>query len=122
MDNHWSPLLPAIAVPSMPKITFPAEETFSILKERIAERESDLDSDHEMAIICLGAPALHLERFGWDGRYLLWFKGVTAEGAKAEIFQNVAQANVMVIVAKKAGETARRVGFEVPSPPEAPQP
>ena len=62
--------LPKFEMPEL-KITFAAEEVFRILRDRIEALERELDAEHELAVECLGAPTMYLERFGWDGRYLL---------------------------------------------------
>jgi DNA repair exonuclease SbcCD nuclease subunit len=66
---------------------------------------------------CLGASTRYLERFGWDGRYLLWFKGATATSARAEFYQHVSFVDWLLDTLERDAVLVSGDVFDAANPP-----
>jgi hypothetical protein len=89
------------------------------LVEWIAEFESSLDADHEVALrlVSFGQTMqFHLTDLSWWNPSLIRFDGVTERGDPVQLIQHVSQISVLLMKRPKLGATPRRIGFHAEDP------
>jgi hypothetical protein len=99
-----------------PEMRGPAASAYARLVAYIQNFESQLDSDHEIAMGFAGSDAgvLKIEGLGYYDPDLITFYGVDDSGAKTQLVQHISQLSVMLRAVPKAAEKpANRIGFRL---------
>lgn len=100
----------------LPKSENPAKWTYDRLVEYIKDFESSLDSDKEIGaqLVSFGREfSFNIQDIGYYGPDIITFFGITQNGDKVQLVQNIAQLNVLFISAPKIHEKPRRIGFDL---------
>ncbi|MCB2116314.1 MAG: hypothetical protein KDE00_08435 [Rhodobacteraceae bacterium] len=102
----------------------PAQWAYERLILYIKNFESQLDSEHEVAMGFTGGDArvLRIEGIGYFDPDIVTFYGRDDEGTRTQLIQHVTQLNVMLCALAKAPEeeAPRRIGFRLAADLEKP--
>ncbi len=104
------------ALPDPPQQKGPAASAYERLVAYIRSFESELDSDHEIAMGFAGSDAgvLKIEGLGFYDPDLITFYGRDDEGNKTQLVQHIAQLSVLLRAVPKTPERpATRIGFRL---------
>lgn len=100
----------------LPKSENPAKWMYDRLVEYIKDFESSLDSDKEIGaqLVSFGREfSFNIQDIGYYGPDIITFLGITQNGEKVQLVQNIAQLNVLFISVPKIHEEPRRIGFDL---------
>jgi uncharacterized protein DUF6173 len=92
----------------------PAQWPYERLGNYVKGFESRLDNDHEIGarLVNFGqSVTFHIEDIGYHGPDIISFAGTNEKGERVQLIQNIAQLSVLLVAMKKAGASARRIGF-----------
>jgi hypothetical protein len=92
----------------------PVLDVCEALKSYIEAFEASLAEDEEVAVRLVtfgGALTFHAEQIGFSKPNVITFYGVTPDGERVQLIQHVSQLSFLLQVAKKLGESPRRIGF-----------
>jgi hypothetical protein len=93
-----------------------AEWTYERIVTYLERFQKELDEEHEIAGYLANFPngIVHFTDIGFWGPDIITFDGLTSDGSKIKLIQNIAQLNVTLIAAKKLSEKPIRIGFDLP--------
>jgi hypothetical protein len=97
----------------------PAKSTYEHLAIQIQLFESELDEDHEIGARLVSfdpSVVLHIDGLGYHGPDIICFYGVTDNGERVQLIQNIAQLSVLLIALPKRSEEPKRIGFKLDPP------
>jgi len=106
--------IPRVTLPT--SVTNPAQWAHERIVRSIIKFEANLDADHEIGarlVSFTDKEIIHIEDVGYWGPDFVIFYGRNVDGQPVELIQHVSQTNVLLVAAKKEGEKARRIGFDL---------
>lgn len=124
MDFNFKPAISQIRMPEIPKIDYQsliprnyqlADYQYEVLGETIADFESNLDDNTEVALQLAAfgqSIVMQVTRIGYSNPSLIHFYGYV-NGMKSELVQHVSQLSFLLTTAPKMDpeKPAKRIGF-----------
>lgn len=106
-------------MPIMPPLSQinPAQWTYEKLVKSIVNFESKLSQEEEIGGRIVGAPgpdgSFHIEDIGFQGPFIVIFRGTSSDGRPIELHQHYTQLSVLLTALPKLTDTPRRIGFHL---------